>query len=259
MQLAGHVMASIVAGIKRPDLPRVPGVDERVPPEALADADSRFVDVRGVKVHKQYGYGPRAIVLLHSLAESVFTWRQVAESLAEWGTVVAFDRPAHGLTERVLPPDWPGYNPYTTEAQADMTIGLMDALGIRQAVLIGNSAGGTVAVMACLRHPERVQALVLVSAAVYQTGAPGWLARLLAVLPLRRVAPHILRWALPRSAGLLNRAWHDASRVTAEQFEGYKIPLYVENWDRAFFELIRASRPLYLARRLHEVIVPVLL
>ena len=103
--------------------------------------------------------------------------------------MVAFDRPAFGLTERPMPGDFPnGVNPYTADAQADLTVGLMDELGIEQAVLVGNSAGGTIAAHTALRYPERVKALVLVDAAIYGGGgSPSW-ARPLLTTPAG--APH---------------------------------------------------------------------
>jgi len=42
----------------------------------------------------------------------------------------------------------------------------MDALGIDKAYLIGNSAGGTVAMNTALEYPERVLGLILVDAAI---------------------------------------------------------------------------------------------
>ncbi len=48
-------------------------------------------------------------------------------------------------------------------AQADAYAGLLDALGIRRAVILGGSAGGPSAVQFALRHPDRCAALVLAS------------------------------------------------------------------------------------------------
>ncbi|MCP4428476.1 MAG: hypothetical protein GY803_28665 [Chloroflexi bacterium] len=46
--------------------------------------------------------------------------------------------------------------------------------------MVGNSAGGTVALQTALTHPERAQALILVDAAVYRGGgSPAWIRPLL--------------------------------------------------------------------------------
>ena len=102
------------------------------------------------------------LVLLHGLAASVFSWREVMEPLSAVGTVIAFDRPAFGLTGRPMPGDWADENPYSPEIQPNLTVSLMDKLGMEKAVLVGHSAGGTIAVHTALRHPDRVEALVLV-------------------------------------------------------------------------------------------------
>lgn len=95
----------------------VPPLEGTVPPEQLADPDSRFVEINGLQVHyKIAGQGQPTLVLLHGFGASVFSWREVTEPLSEIGTVIAFDRPAFGLTERPLPGEWPGENLYSPEA-----------------------------------------------------------------------------------------------------------------------------------------------
>jgi pimeloyl-ACP methyl ester carboxylesterase len=151
-----------------PLLVPVPPIGGTVPARQLADADSRFVEISGLDVHyKAAGAGQPVLVLLHGFGASTFTWQEVTAPLSEVGTVLAFDRPAFGLTERPLPGEWEGDNPYSPENQADLTIALLDQFGIREATLVGHSAGGTVATLTALRHPQRIAALVLVAPAIY--------------------------------------------------------------------------------------------
>ena len=241
-----------------PFLVPVPPLEGTVPPEQLADPDSRFIEVNGITVHyKMAGSGRPALVLLHGFAASTFSWREVIGPMSEWGTVVAFDRPGFGLTERPL--RWTGRSPYSPEAQADLTVGLMDALGIERAVLVGNSAGGTVALLTALTYPERVEALVLVSPAVYVGGGtPGWLRPFLNTPQMRHLGPLLARQIQDWGVDFARSAWHDPSKLTPEIWEGYTKPLRAENWDRALWEVTRASRPLDLEKRLGEVRVPVL-
>ncbi|MCS6844121.1 MAG: alpha/beta hydrolase [Caldilineales bacterium] len=244
-----------------PFLVPVPPLTDTVPPRDLADPDSRFVEVNGVDIHyKIAGQGEPALVLLHGFGASTYTWREVMGPLAEDHLVVAFDRPAFGLTERPMPGQFPnGVNPYTAEAQTDLTVGLMDALGIERAVLVGNSAGGTVATYTALRYPERVQALVLVDAAIYAGGgSPGFLRPLFNTPQMRHLGPLIARRIQEWGYEFGRSAWHDPSRFTDEIWKNYTKPLKAENWDRALWELTRASRPLGLAQRLDELTVPVL-
>jgi pimeloyl-ACP methyl ester carboxylesterase len=249
-----------------PFLIPVPALEGTQPVQALADSDSHFIRVPldglpdGLNVHyKQQGQGRPAIILLHGFGASTFSWREVITPLSEYGTVVAFDRPAFGLTARPIPAEWQGQNPYSPSAQVNILFGLMDALDIRQAVLVGNSAGGTVAMNAALTQPERVLALVLVDAAVYSGGgAPGWVRPLLDTPQAHHLGPLLVRSIGERGMDLLDSAWHDRNRITPEIVEGYQRPLQAENWDVGLWQLTRSSRASDLADRLDEFTLPVL-
>jgi pimeloyl-ACP methyl ester carboxylesterase len=235
-------------------------VQDTLPVEDLAEADSLFLDVDGLQVHhKVLGQGEPTIVLLHGFAASIFSWRKVMDPLGEMGTVIAFDRPAFGLTERPVPGEWEGENPYSPEAQADLTVRLMDELGVEKAVLVGHSAGGTTALLTALRHPERVEALVLENAAVYEySSTPDWIRPLLHTPRMARLGPLLVRTITLWGEAAIRTAWDDPDKITLELISGYKKPLQVENWDRALWELVLASHPLGLEDRLQEVSVPVL-
>jgi pimeloyl-ACP methyl ester carboxylesterase len=241
-----------------------------VPPEQLADPDSRFVDINGLQVHyKIAGQGEPtaenlALVLLHGFAASVFSWREVMEPLAESlaseiGTVMAFDRPAFGLTERPLPGEWVGESPYGAENQVELTIGLLDELGVERAILVGNSAGGTIALLTALAYPQRVQALVLVDAAVYAHGGSLGLIRFVANTPqMQRIGPLLARRMRGWGMDFARSAWHDPSKITAEVWEGYLKPLQAEDWDRGLWEMVRASGSHNLEERLAGIRMPCL-
>lgn len=239
----------------------IPPLPEPLPVTALMDEDSRFVEVNGIDVHyKQYGSGEPVMILLHGFGASTFSWREVMKPLAEAGTVIAFDRPAFGLTERPMPGDWEGESPYTLNSQVRLLIGLMDRLGVERAVLIGNSAGGTVAMAAALAHPERVSGLVLVDAAIYAGGgAPAWIRPLLRTPQFDRLGPWFARSiAGEQGDAFLKAAWHDPSKITEEIIQGYRKPLQLANWDRALWELTKASGESRLAERLSDLSMPVL-
>jgi pimeloyl-ACP methyl ester carboxylesterase len=243
-----------------PFLIPVPPLADTVPAAQLADPDSQFVALNGLLVHyKEMGAGQPTFILLHGFGASLFSWREVMEPLSQYGRVVAFDRPAFGLTERPMPGEWTGQNPYSPEAQVDLVIGLLDALVLEQAILVGNSAGGTVALNTALTYPDRVQALVLVDAAVYTGGgSPRWARPILKTPQVRHLGPLIARQIQNGGRAFIQSAWHDPSQITPQIYEGYEKPLQVENWDRALWELTAASRWLALAERLDELSMPVL-
>jgi pimeloyl-ACP methyl ester carboxylesterase len=227
-------------------------------PRNLADPDSRFVPVSGLNVHyKQVGEGNPVFVLLHGFGASTYTWRSVADELSQVGTVIAYDRPAFGLTERPLV--WEGENPYSPDAQVEIVLGLMDALEVEDAILVGNSAGGTVALNTALSAPARVSGLILVDAAVYSGGgSPAWVRPLLSTPQLDHLGPLLARRISNRGDQFIRNSWHRPDRIPEEVFINYRKPLQVQNWDRALWELTKSSYPLNLDQRLTELSVPAL-
>lgn len=244
-----------------PFLVPVPDLENTQPVAALADLDSIFLEINGLNVHlKQAGSGEPVFILLHGFGASTFTWREVIAPLSTYGLVIAYDRPAFGLTERPL--DWDGANPYTQESNIDLLLGLMDASDIEQAILVGNSAGGTLGTAFTLAYPERVRALIQVDAAIYQTmPASPLLSWLLKTPQMDHIGPLIARrLAGEQGDAFLNSAWFDPSALEAnpEVIAGYRKPLQAENWDRALWEHTKATRPPGLAERLGEIQVPTL-
>ena len=114
----------------------------------------------------------------------------------------------------------------------------------KQAVLVGNSAGGRLAVQAALSQPERVSALVLVDAAIYTgRGQSFGILRPLVFTPqMDRLGPFFAR-SLAGEQGdeFLRTAWHDPGKITAEIMAGYRKPLRVDNWDRALWEFTKVG------------------
>ncbi|WP_018230519.1 alpha/beta fold hydrolase [Methyloversatilis universalis] len=98
------------------------------------------------------------VLMLHGSGPGVSAWanwRLVMPSLAERARVIAPDMAGFGYTERR--PDL-RYDMDTWVAQA---VGMLDALGIEQADLVGNSFGGGLALQVAIRHPQRIRRLVL--------------------------------------------------------------------------------------------------
>jgi len=81
----------------------------------------------------------------------------VSEQIADFAKkfrVIAIDKRGTGRTDK---PD----EPYSIEQMADDTIGLLDALGIRRAHILGISMGSMVAQDIAAKYPYRVNGLVL--------------------------------------------------------------------------------------------------
>lgn len=93
------------------------------------------------------------IVLLHALGDQRGTWDSVTPMLAERFRVVAFDLRGHGDS------DWPGT--YGFQLMCDDILDALDRLGLDKVTLLGHSMGGVVCYRAAIRHPERVERLVV--------------------------------------------------------------------------------------------------
>lgn len=105
--------------------------------------------------YEVYGSGP-PLVLIEGLGVATWLWEQQIDAFAEHFTVVAFDNRGVGRSDK---PD----GPYTIVQMADDVGALLDALDIDRAHVLGVSMGGFIAQEFALRHPERVDRLVLVS------------------------------------------------------------------------------------------------
>lgn len=120
---------------------------------------SCFIDVDGVRVHYQEAGDKRApaIVLIHGFASSTLVWSKVFLQFAEAGyRVIALDMLGYGYSAK------PRNGEYTIARQAKLLVGLLDALGISRAIVIGSSYGGAVAATCALDYPDRVEKLILV-------------------------------------------------------------------------------------------------
>jgi len=262
---AGKIIASLVIFILLllfvlPFFIPIPELENTVDPKQLADADSRFVIVDGIEIHyKAKGEGKPDLILMHGLGSSVVSWQRVMNELSKIGTVTAYDRPAFGLTERILPDDYHERNPYSRRFQPLLLAEFMNQLDIKSAVLVGNSAGGTLAVQMALMDPERVDALILVDPAVLTLGGPSPFLNLLIKLPsIDRIGPLIARNSGSMAQNFVQRAYHDPSKIAPEIMEDYLKPMRVNHWDRAFWEFVKAAEPMDLASRLNEIDLPVL-
>ncbi len=252
--LAGGLTTLLVG----PFLIPVPALKGTFRPRELADDDSEFIEINGLEIHfKRMGQGEPVFLLLHGFAASLYSWHSVMEPLSQLGTVIAFDRPGFGLSEHPL--TWKGRNPYSSEAQVELVISLLNRFGVEKAILVGNSAGGTVSMQVALMHPERAAALILVDPAVYiGNRVPGWLHYLLDTPQMHHLGPLLSRQLLKHGQDLINLAWHDPSKLPIEMREYYQKPFMVENWDKALWEFTLASRPTGIAERLDEITLLVL-
>jgi pimeloyl-ACP methyl ester carboxylesterase len=106
------------------------------------------------------GVGPETVLCLHGLGGTKASFLPTVAALADRYRVVAMDLPGFGESDK------PIGAPYDAQWFARSAFATLDALGVREAHLVGNSMGGRVAIEAGLINRERVRGLVLLSPAL---------------------------------------------------------------------------------------------
>jgi pimeloyl-ACP methyl ester carboxylesterase len=112
------------------------------------------VRVGGIELYYEVAGQGEPVVLIMGFGGDHQAWGFQYRELAGRYRVVAFDNRGAGQSDA---PDLP----YTTRMMAEDTIGLMDALGIDRAHVVGASMGGMIAQELALAHPARVRSLQL--------------------------------------------------------------------------------------------------
>ncbi|MBL0060417.1 MAG: alpha/beta hydrolase [bacterium] len=107
-----------------------------------------------------------AIVLLHDALGCMETWKEFPQTLFDVTglDVVMFDRRGHGVSSALS--DEQRTSAYL-ENDARRLPEILDKLGVRRAILVGHSDGGSIALVAAALWPERVQSVVAMAAHVF--------------------------------------------------------------------------------------------
>ena len=119
-----------------------------------------WVSVTGRDAHLEAfdfgGSGP-GVLLLHGLAGTAREWEQTAAWLTETHRAVGLDQRGHGRSER-QPAD------VTPAAFVADALAAVESLGLAPTILVGQSLGGLIAVLAASERPDFVSALIVVEA-----------------------------------------------------------------------------------------------
>ena len=185
-----------------------------------------------VRVVESGAAGAPPVVLFSGWGGSVYTFRKNLPALAGAGfRAIAVDLKGHGLSDKPRDPA-----AYTAEAMTAHAIEILDALGLPQVRLVGQSMAGAIATRVALAAPDRVSALALIGAVGFGR-APT--ATIFGRLPLRAIdwiEPAASRWTF---AAVLRHAYGSLDRPTAADVEQYYAPTSDPNHIRALFLLLR--------------------
>jgi pimeloyl-ACP methyl ester carboxylesterase len=130
--------------------------------DCLSGVENRELAVAGHRVHYE-AEGPaggRVVVLVHGLGGRAEDWRELAPLIAKAGFRVYLpDLIGYGRSEK--PTDFS----YSVHDEADLVVGFLDALNLKQVDLGGWSMGGAIVQHVAAAHPERIRRLMLFDSA----------------------------------------------------------------------------------------------
>ncbi len=172
------------------------------------------------------------ILFIHGFASSTYTWEKVAPVLNKLGYHVwALDVKGFGWSDK------PKDTSYDILTLTEEVYQWMEALGLDDVVLVGNSLGGGIATLMALLHPEKVGRMVLIDAAAYDTKFP--LIMELARLPLSAQMTKLFfsHWVVKQT---LSEVYHHKAWITKDQVDAYYDRLRTDNALNAQIAVVRA-------------------
>lgn len=116
---------------------------------------SHFIQANGLRIHYIHDAAPGKpqLVLLHGITDAGICWTPVIEALSGEYDIIAPDARGHGQTDA---PD----RGYSAADHAGDVVAFIQALGLRQPVVMGHSMGGMVATVVAGQHPELIRAAI---------------------------------------------------------------------------------------------------
>jgi pimeloyl-ACP methyl ester carboxylesterase len=125
----------------------------------MSEATHRIIETNGIRMHiAEQGRGP-TVLLCHGFPECWYSWRHQLAALAAAGFhAVAPDQRGYGQTD--APPE---IDRYTLLHLVGDMLGLLDVLGVEQAVIAGHDWGAGVAWLAAQLRPDRIRAVIALS------------------------------------------------------------------------------------------------
>jgi len=112
------------------------------------------VKSNGIETYYEIHGSGKALVLISGIGYPLWQWHKMIPYLAEHFQVITFDNRGVGQSNKPA-------GPYTAQMLAADTAGLLDALDIESAAVLGHSMGGFIAQAMALDFSERVSELIL--------------------------------------------------------------------------------------------------
>jgi pimeloyl-ACP methyl ester carboxylesterase len=145
------------------------GTEGRSPMSPQDEHAGHYASVNGLRMYYEIHGSGRPLVLIHGGGSTIeSTYGRILPDLARDRRVIAVELQAHGHTLDID-------RPLSFEQDADDVAALLGQLHIGKTDIMGFSNGGTTALQIAIRHPDRVNKLVLASATYRRDGLrPGF-------------------------------------------------------------------------------------
>lgn len=114
------------------------------------------INANSIQIYYEIRGSGRPLVLISGLGYSLWQWHRMVPLLERHFQVISFDNRGVGQSDKPA-------GPYSVQMLAADTAGLLDALGMERAIVMGHSMGGFIAQAMALDYPERVERLILCS------------------------------------------------------------------------------------------------
>ena len=131
---------------------------------SITPSTTGYADVNGLHLYYEtYGSGAPLVLLHGGMLTIDLNFASLIPTLAQTHTVIGVEMQGHGRTANID-------REITYPNLASDVVALLDHLGIEPAAVLGHSMGGGVALELAVSHPDRVSAIVPISASVSKDG-----------------------------------------------------------------------------------------
>jgi pimeloyl-ACP methyl ester carboxylesterase len=129
----------------------------------MSEFKHQFVQTNGIRMHTVEAGAGYPIIFCHGFPELWYSWRHQLNALAAAGfRAIAPDQRGYGETDAPQP-----IEAYTQKLLVGDLVGMLDALGIDKAIVVGHDWGGAVAWNAAMMAPERFSRVIGVNTPLF--------------------------------------------------------------------------------------------
>ena len=190
-----------------------------------------YANLEGLRLHYDESGEGEAVLLIHTIGQSMYTWHGVFNRLAEHYRVVAVDLPGHGYSGGYEDPDR-----YAITSISNELIALLDYLDIDRAHIAAFSMGSIYALDMAERFPQRVGRMVLECPGGMTNTMPRW---------IRSFAGGLTGWFSGMTLNektvesLLTDAYFDQTLINDHKVQEYVKPFMEKETVRSVREALR--------------------